>query len=93
MKCAHINGIKYYEDYDEIARSVNSTTIPLPGGGLIEFTHLYKANSEVFKQDRGGIQIYEGKSNITSEQMENTIKDFAALGIVPCKIVPQSISS
>jgi len=90
VNCAVKNGIdltgqvKFKKD-----NNGSWTELYISSGGFVKFTHLYKVNSQVFKEDQGGIQIFSENNNISYEQMEKTLKDFASLGIVYCNIVPQ----
>jgi hypothetical protein len=88
IKCAYDNGIKF-DAQIKVSKNDNETKLAIPGGGYVKFTHLYRVNSEVFKQDQGGIQIFAGGTGISFEQMEGALRAFSNLGIVSCNLVEQ----
>jgi len=72
----------------------NWTELLIPTGGSVKFSHLYTPDGRYFKEPHGGIQIFAGaNTGVSPEQMENTLREFAAychheLGI-QCNIVEQ----
>ena len=57
----------------------NWTQLLMPTGGYVKFTHLYRVNSQMFKEDQGGIQIFPEKdASLTLERMDNVLREFAA---------------
>ena len=87
LHCASNNGIKFGAQI-QISKSYSHTKLTIPSGGTVEFSHLYRQDSESFN-NTGGIQIFSKNDSISFDQMENTLKEFITLGILPCNLVVQ----